>query len=111
MVRPAADAQYSPALPFLLAIAVYNDLETVRQLPHNELLKQAVASADVIASGGDWLLREERPGLRGGKAAREEFHSVWRSTVRGLAVAALQPGGIRFLGQHFCADHSTCGAA
>lgn len=95
------DSEHHPALPYLLAIAVYQDIDEVRRLPADVLQREAIAAADVIASGGDRLLRWEPPGARGGRAGRAEYQAVWNATVRGLAIAAMQPGGVRFLGQHF----------
>lgn len=52
-----------------------------------------------VASHGDTLMF----GGKKGEAAR-----VFNALAEGLAVAAYQPGGVTFAGQHWCTDHEAC---
>ena len=92
-----ADPQ-NPALMPMLTLAVVEDLDEVRRLSPRELQRSAVASADVLCASLDVVIRDA-PLRR--KAEREEFRSLWKALVRGIAIAALQPGGATILGQHF----------
>ena len=88
----------NPALMPMLTLAVVEDLDEVRQLNSRELQRSAIASADVLCASLDVVIRDAR--LRSG-AEREEFRSLWKALVRGIAIASMQPGGTTILGQHF----------
>ncbi|MFV2094849.1 hypothetical protein ACFHW1_05070 [Micromonospora sp. LOL_014] len=63
----------------------------------------AAAAVDQVGHRGDILQ------FRGGKPG--ETAQVWTALARGLAAAAMAPGGITFMGQHWCADHTICDKA
>jgi hypothetical protein len=88
----------NPALMPLLTFAVVEDLAEVRRLSDRELRKTATATADVLCASLDVIVRDAPLRTR---AEREEFRSLWAALVRGIAIAALQPGGTTILGQHF----------
>lgn len=92
----------NPAFLPLLTLAVMEDLSEVRKLDDEERRKAGEAVVDTIAGGADWLIRGEKP--RGGKAGRDQFHEVWKATVRAVAVASMQPGGVELFGQHWDAS-------
>jgi hypothetical protein len=82
----------------LLTLAVVEDLDEVRRLSPRQLQRSGIASADVLCASLDVVIRDNP--LRS-KAEREEFRSLWKALVRGIAIASLQPGGTTILGQHF----------
>lgn len=88
----------NPALMPMLTLAVVEDLAEVRRLGQRELQRSGIASADVLCASLDVVIRDNP--LRS-RAEREEFRSLWKALVRGIAIASLQPGGTTILGQHF----------
>lgn len=56
-----------------------------------------------IAEHGDIIL------YRSGK--KGESAKAFAVLARGLGALAYQPGGVTFLGEHFCTDHALCEAA
>lgn len=93
-----SDTEMNAALMPMLTMAVVEDLDEVRRLDQRELQRSAIATADVLCASLDVVIRDAR--LRS-RAEREEFQSLWKALVRGIAIAALQPGGATILGQHF----------
>jgi hypothetical protein len=66
-------------------------------------IARASGLADIIASQGDIIL------YRGGK--KGETAKAFNAMAEGLAIGAYQPGGVTFLGEHWCTDHEACLAA
>jgi hypothetical protein len=83
------------AVPLHIAVLATSTVE--------ERIALAKTAADVIASQGDLL---QFKGSKPGKTA-----AVFNALARGLAAAAYQPGGVTFLGQHWCTDHVLCTSA
>jgi hypothetical protein len=96
------DGAVHPWLLTLLTAAVHRDLDEVRGMPAEQRQREAARLVDVIAGGGDRLLRWQA--VPGGKRAREEFNEVWTGTVRALAIAAMLPGGVTFCGVRLDAE-------
>ena len=67
--------------------------------------RQAAAAewGQIIASHGDDILFRS---ARKGDSAK-----AFTALARGLAALAYCPGGVRFLGIHWCTDHETCTGA
>jgi len=99
MTESKGDGAVHPWLPFLLTVAVHKDLDEVRLMTPEQRQRQAARVVDTVAGNGDWLLRWEP--VRAGKRGHEEFVSAWAATVRGLALAAMLPGGVTFMGMRF----------
>jgi hypothetical protein len=90
-------------LVITLQIAVPLWIDEVAKLTDDERLTAARGCGRMIAEHGDDILYRSP---RKGKSA-EAFNAL----ARGLACAAYQPGGVWFMGTHFCVDHSVCQAA
>jgi hypothetical protein len=86
-----------------LQIAVPMWIEELRHIEPEQRLARASGLADIIASQGDIIL------YRGGK--KGETAKAFNAMAEGLAIGAYQPGGVTFLGQHWCTDHEACLAA
>jgi hypothetical protein len=86
-----------------LQVAVPMRIMDLRALPPgartNQIRWWAEDAAGVIAARGDIL---QYGGKRGKSAAAFDW------LARGLAAAAFSPGGITFLGVHWCTDHLAC---
>jgi hypothetical protein len=91
MSRDSKVLEDQPALG-LLAVAVPLRIAEVRRLPDGERARLAREAAEHIASHGDDLMYRGRKG-----AAAEAFNKL----ATGLAVLALQPGGVTFAGMQF----------
>lgn len=77
-----------------LEVSVFFAIEECRRLPLDEVIASARAHAGVIAAHGDDL-------QYGGKHCAGAHAAV----ARGLAALAFAPGGVDFLGAHWCAEH------
>jgi hypothetical protein len=93
------------------------------------LAAEAERCGDVIACGGDAILRESLPKraagrgptpaamtseqLRDGVIARDFTRAELRDALTtGLAIGALVPGGVTWMGIHYCtAQHPDCAAS
>jgi len=92
-------------LALALAAAVPLEIARLRALPDEERAREIKARtgqavAMLLGEHGDDL-------LFGGKHCAEAFAAL----ATGLACLAFTPGGVRFAGLHFCADHTQCQAA
>lgn len=93
----------SDALATALLVAVPLWMNEVARLTEDERIATARECSQMIAEHGDDIIFLSP---RKGDTA-EAFNAL----ARGLACAAHQPGGVWFMGAHFCADHSACKAA
>lgn len=96
------DEAVHPWLLPLLAAAVHRDLDEVRAMTAEQRKHEAARVVDTVAGHGDRLLRWEPPGSR--RHGRRDFREAWTGTVRGLALAAMAPGGVTFCGLRFDAE-------
>jgi len=92
-------------LALALAAAVPLEIARLRSLPEEERAREIKAHtgqavAVLLAEHGDDL-------LFGGRHCADAFAAL----ATGLACLAFTPGGVRFAGLHFCADHTQCRAA
>lgn len=72
----------------------------LRNTPFEERVRLAREGALLIAEKGDVFQ------FGGGK--KGEAKRVFTAVVTGLAIGALQPGGVDAFGLHFCIDHAAC---
>lgn len=91
--EPPADFR-AELLVGLMATAVVSEADNLRRLPWEHVARLASESATAVASHGDDL-------QFGGKHCREAFAAL----ARGLAASSFAPGGVEFLGSHWCACH------
>jgi hypothetical protein len=66
---------------------------------------------DHVAEHGDALMYGGKRADRRNPDARGDCANAFNALAEGLAVAAYQPGGVTFAGQHWCTDHAACLAA
>jgi hypothetical protein len=90
-------------LVITLQVAVPLWIHEVAKLTQAERLAAARECGQMIAEHGDDIIYLSP---RKGETAR-----AFNALARGLACAAYQPGGVWFMGTHFCTDHSVCEAA
>lgn len=95
----AADPR-SAMLLDTLALAVPLQIRELARLTHDQRAETAERCAQVVAEHGDDLMFGSR---RKGETAH-----VFNALATGLALAAYQPGGVTFAGQHWCTDHARC---
>lgn len=105
-----SDAERAAILSTALAFAVPFWIEDVRHLSEEERAKLAIECSRVISWGDK---HDEMRGQHGsgpalfacGEASRGTNKggpaAVFNALAKGLAIAALQPGGVRFLDQHW----------
>lgn len=86
-----------------LQVAVPLWIEQLRPLTPEQRLARAGELADIVAEHGDIIL------YRGSK--KGETAKAFNALAEGLAIGAYQPGGVTFMGEHFCTDHALCEAA
>ena len=96
--RDAVEAfnREQPALLPCLRIAVAMCIVKFQQVALCVVVDRARDLADVVASEADVLFRPGKPG----QTAR-----AFNALAEGLAALSFQPGGVRFLGMHFEAQH------
>jgi len=87
-----------PALG-LLMVAVPMMIPRVRAMGFDERAELGRQVSQHIAEHGDALMFKSKPG-----ASAKSFEML----AAGLAIGALQPGGVTFAGLHFCDDHAAC---
>lgn len=83
-----------------LQVSVPMAIHELRETTPEERVTLAHDLAQTIASEGDNLLFRSKV-----KGATARVHTA---LARGLAIAAYQPGGVTFAGQHWCTDHQAC---
>ncbi len=83
-----------------LALAVPLWMERVKAYPEEIRLARARECGQVVAERGDIIQFRAK---KRGETAR-----AFNALAEGIACAAFQPGGITFLGQHWCRDHEAC---
>lgn len=88
----------NPAFLPLMTLAVIADLREVRVMTSDQLRKAAAEAVDPLASDCGSIIRNER--IRNPET-RAERRAGWKALVRGVAIAAMQPGGTVLFGQHF----------
>jgi hypothetical protein len=90
-----------PTLIACLRLAVPPWLDAARQMPPEELARMAADAAEALAGGGVKVLA----GMAAG-----DLVPVISDLARLIAITAvLQPGGVMFCGQHWCAAaHPGC---
>ena len=76
----------------------------------------AANAASLVGHQGDalmWPARARRATVRSGVRVEGTAGTVgvFAALARGLAAAAWQPGGVTWLGRHWCVDHAACTAA
>lgn len=86
-----------------LALAVPLWIERARTYPEDTRLARARECGQIVASRGDVIMFRDKK--------RGESAKAFNALAEGIACAAFQPGGITFLGQHWCTDHEACKAA
>lgn len=86
----------STVMTIALEAAVPLHIGDLARQPWQAVEEIAHASADIVASKGDVL----QFGGRKGEAA-----GAFNGLARGLAALAFCPGGVRFAGLHFAAQH------
>nr|MDQ2876850.1 hypothetical protein [Actinomycetota bacterium] len=90
-------------LPIALSAVVPLWIERVRPMTDGQRQARAAELAGIIGSRGDVIL------YRGSK--RGETAAAFSALAEGLAIGALQPGGVTAFGQHWCTGHQACKAA
>lgn len=103
MRNPPAAEREEHRIAVLLAtleLAVPLHLHEIRGKSDAWRMGEARRCADMVASHGDDL-------QYGGKHCAAAFNAV----ARGVALGAMQPGGITLHGRHWCTDHDACLAA
>jgi hypothetical protein len=73
-------------------------------------------AATLVGHQGDALMWPVRPRLASRSSgvrieATAGTTEVFAALARGLAASAWQPGGVTWLGRHWCVDHDACHAA
>jgi hypothetical protein len=86
-------------LKIALSAAVPLRIWEMRDWSERRRIEETRGVADVIGCEGDLL-------MFGGK--RGETARVFNALAKGVAAAAYQPGGITFLGVHWCVNHALC---
>jgi hypothetical protein len=116
-------------LLFLEAAVPLRAME-MSQWPPERRVQEAAAAADLIAHGADVLFRPDgtlpestaarlraptvltltrEQAAAGIKASGFRPAEIFNAIAKGLAIGALQPGGVTWFGQHWCtAPHGTC---
>lgn len=128
-----AEEQAAAELPGLIAESVGNRVEKMYGWTREQLSAEAQRCAMILAHGGEQLVLGERPsekkmtkremskptvvtltreqGLAGVKARDFTPDEIWDAFATGLAIGALVPGGVTFMGMHFCTmPHPDCPA-
>jgi hypothetical protein len=108
LLRDALDFAVPMAMACLAAMS-----ESVRDWTRGQW---AATAASLVAHQGDALLYPtpaRRASRRAGVRVEASAGTVWvfAALARGLAAGAWQPGGVTFLGRHWCVDHTACLAA
>lgn len=67
------------------------------------LVRVARECCDTIASHGDDILYQSKH--------RGDTAKAFNALAQGIAVLAMQPGGVTVFGVHWCTDHRACVAA
>jgi hypothetical protein len=83
----------SPALSLMLPLAVYSEIPHMARFSFERRLAIIQNAPEVLGSQGDILQ------FGGGK--KGEVAKVFAALARGLAICALQPGGVTFAGTHY----------
>ncbi len=81
----------------LMSTAVPLAIEELKRVSFETVQQVARVGAEILAAQGDLLQ------FKGGK--RGETAKVFAATARGLAALSFSPGGVCFLGEHWCAEH------
>ena len=124
--HPADDERARRLLPFLQAAVPMWAARMAAWTPERRQ-HEAMACGDIIAHGADVLFRPGKPSLgrraatrsaptaltwdrgRGGAIREWRPAEIFNAIAKGLAIGALQPGGVTWLGQHWCtAPHGEC---
>jgi hypothetical protein len=90
----------STALMGILMLAVPLHIDELRGCSETERMALARECAQTVTEKGDVILYRSS---RKGETAR-----AFNALTKGLAIAAYQPGGVTFGGQHWCTDHQAC---
>jgi len=84
-------------LTIALSAAVPLRVEEFKRRPWSELQTRAAECAQIVAEKGDIIqYRSKKKG---------ETAKAFNALAEGLAIGAFAPGGIRFAGLHFQAEH------
>jgi len=108
-----ADSERTALLRVTLETAVPMWAVTVASWPTGRRLREAHEAAEVISHGADVLFHApmRKPGAAApGQMAREYRPAeVCNAIAKALGIGAHQPGGVTWLGRHWCtAPHGTC---
>lgn len=87
-------------LPGFLDLAVPVEMMRMKGATYEQRKAVVDKEREVIAYRGDHIVFK----------AEETAHAT-ASLIRVLAALAYQPGGVDFMGHHWCADHAECEAA
>lgn len=80
-----------------LTLAVPLEIQRLSHLELDQIAGVARASAQTVTEKGD-IIQWKAPGAAAATAA----------LIRGLAALAYAPGGVTFMGWHWCTDHAEC---
>ncbi len=95
-----ADDPRCDVLVETLMLAVPLRIWELKRLTFEQRAETARRCAQIVAERGDDLMFGSK---KSGRTAE-----VFNALATGLAVAAYQPGGVRFAGRHWCTDHARC---
>lgn len=90
----------SHPLPGFLDLAVPVEMMRLAGMSFEQRAAIVDGEREVIAYRGDHIVFKA-----------EETGRAAASLIRVLAALAYQPGGVDFMGHHWCADHAECEAA
>jgi hypothetical protein len=111
--RDPADSERITLLQVTLETAVPMWAVTVASWTADRRMRAAHDAAEVIAHGADVLFHTppRRPGTTAPRQTTREYRpgEVFSAIAKALAIGAHQPGGVTFLGRHWCtAPHASC---
>lgn len=90
-------------LPIALEAAVPMWIAKTALMTDGQRQERAAELAWVVAEHGDNILYRSR------KSGDSAF--AFNALAEGLALVAHAPGGVTFLGRHWCTDHAACETA
>lgn len=131
-INPDHDSEQARQLRPFLETTVPMWVVEVSRWPAERLARESAAAGDLVAHGADVLFRAAAPRGKAATAPAGTLHGqpgtrsraaagataspsppcageILNAIARGLAIGALQPGGVTWLGLHWCtAPHGAC---